>query len=104
MASKENRIKQDCLRYLRDRGHTAWICNVGKMKGYYKTGQAGLPDIIGYHRITGLFIGIECGTPEKNWNTARGHEQTCFLFNLNKSGGIGLKAENVEDLFEDGRI
>jgi hypothetical protein len=45
-------------------------------------------------------IAVEVKCPRKQLTS----EQICFLYNLNAAGGIGIKAESVEDLFEDERI
>ena len=58
MGERENQIKKQILQYLQLRGHTAWNTNQGRLKGKYRMGSVGAPDIQGFS-IDGHFIGIE---------------------------------------------
>ena len=99
MGSEENVVKKELLAHLLSRGHTVWRANSGAFKGKYRMSGKKVPDIIGYSK-TGLFIGIEAKC-KGNKPTS---EQLCFIFNLNRAGGIGLTAYSVEDIIGDGRL
>ena len=100
MGSEENVLKKELLAYLRAKGHIVWRANSGAFKGKYRM-QAftGVPDIIGYSKA-GLFIGVEAKCKGKKPTS----EQLCFIFNLNRAGGIGLTAYSVLDIASDGRL
>jgi len=100
MALSENRLKKAILDYLHTLGHEAWNTNVGRIRGHYKTGIPGLPDIQGYHRHTGAAIFIEAKVPPNQLS----NEQTVFLFNAQKAGCIALKAESLNDVLKEKRL
>ena len=94
MGSAENRITQDILTWLRYKGHDVWRQNTGRTQGHYRTGKPGVPDIIGYHRYTGAFIGIECKRRGSKPTTA----QWEFHDRLKAAGGIACIAHGLGDV------
>jgi hypothetical protein len=63
---KESHLVQQVLTYLRYKGHKVFRMNSGAMltgsKNQYRVQLAppGCPDIIGWQKGTGKFIGVEC--------------------------------------------
>lgn len=100
MGSAENKIKKDIMAYLRLKGHECWLNNVGSFHGKYKAGKEGLPDIGGWHKGSGLAYLIEVKTEGKKPSPA----QLCFIYNLNRAGGIGITAWSAQDIINDGRL
>ncbi len=100
MGSAENKVKNDIMAYLKMHGHEVWSNNVGMFRGKYKMGKEGLPDIGGWHKDTGLAYLIEAKIEGGKPTPA----QLCFIYNLNRSGGIGITAWSVDDVITDGRL
>jgi len=94
MASKENEVQRDVLVFLRYHGHEVWRNNVGRLKGKYRMGKAGLPDIIGFHRETGAFIAIEC----KQGKGKPSPEQKAFIERVRMAGGIAGVVRSLPDV------
>jgi len=63
---KESALVQQVITYLRLKGHTVFRMNAGAVKtGPYgqhriQLAPVGCPDIIGWQKGTGRFIGVEC--------------------------------------------
>jgi Holliday junction resolvase len=107
----EKQIQSDIMLALSENGcmvfrnHTsgAWTGEVIRRIGRTVTLQyanfilaglcVGSSDVIGVHKATGKFIAIEVKT--KNGKTTK--EQTNFLLQIKKAGGISGVARSVED-------
>lgn len=75
--------------------HDAWITTQGRLKGKYRIGKTGLPDIIGYLK-DGRFLAIE--KKQKGENISDGQSQ--FLKDLLANNGVGGIAITIEDARE----
>lgn len=82
-------ITKYALTEMRYRGCVLWNNNnVRAVPGRVFTGRLGVPDIIGFHKLTAIFVGIEV----KTVNDKLSKEQLEFFEELTKAGGIGLIA------------
>ena len=72
--------------YLKERGNDVWRNNNLAVKGRSFIGRKGVPDIIGYSKKYGQFIGVEI----KALGDRLSPEQMSFLTNLGMSGGIAM--------------
>lgn len=94
-----NEKQAQILDLLRNMGYYAWRQNSGKInigKRWISLGNEGLSDIVGFHRLTGRVVAIECKQAKERITDA----QKEFLDTVEKSGGIALIAYNVEDIAE----
>ena len=95
-----NALTQQVIKVLTLRGWCVWRQNNGAVydpvKKVFRAGHTlkGVPDVIGFHRQLGTFIGCEI----KVGSDKPSFEQELFLSTLNKSGGIGLVVRSIEDL------
>lgn len=73
-------------------GYGGYICwqqnNVRAVKGRNFIGRKGVPDIPGFNKFTGLFMGCEV----KTWNDTLSADQILFLTELTNAGGLALIA------------
>jgi hypothetical protein len=79
--------------YLKGRGNDVWRNNNLAVKGRSFIGRKGVPDIIGYSKKYGQFIGCEV----KAIGDRLSVEQMEFLTNLGMSGGIAMLCQQVRD-------
>lgn len=100
MGEAENTLKRDILDYLQKLGHTVWNVNVGRIRGRYKTGVPGMPDIQGYHKTTGTAIFIEA----KILPNLPTQDQRLFLYNATCAGCIAPEAYSLDDVVRDVRF
>jgi hypothetical protein len=87
-----NELTQYTLKVLNLSGYECWRNNNLAVKGRVFTGKKGVPDIIGFCRRTGKFIGVEIKVGKDRLSK----EQTDFLNELQKSG-IAHIVKTVED-------
>lgn len=81
------------LDYLKERGNDVWRNNNLAVKGRSFIGRKGVPDIIGYSKKYGQFIGCEV----KAIGDRVSPEQMSFLINLAMSGGIAMICQQFRD-------
>lgn len=97
---KETNAKQSAiLDLLKSMGFYAWRQNSGKInigKRWINLGNEGLSDIVGFHRLTGRMVAIECKQAKERISDA----QREFLDTVERAGGIALIAYHVEDIAE----
>ncbi|MEY4282255.1 MAG: hypothetical protein RLZ39_1667 [Bacteroidota bacterium] len=79
--------------YLKERGNDVWRNNNLAVKGRSFIGRKGVPDIIGYSKKYGQFIGCEV----KAIGDRLSVEQMEFLTNLGMCGGIAMLCQQVRD-------
>lgn len=95
---RETNHKQgQILELLGHLGFYAWRQNSGKVnigKRWLNLGNEGMSDILGFHRLTGRFIAIEC----KQQGERITDKQRDFLDTVERAGGIALIAYSVEDI------
>lgn len=94
----ENKVKNDCLRWLKDRGIYAWRNNTGMVwAGNHpiRFGLVGSADIIGL-LPDGRFLGIEC----KSKTGKQSDVQKRFQENIEQNHGVYVLAYDVTDLEE----
>ena len=85
-------ITRAAMAMLEQRNIDCWQQNNLAVKGRKFIGRKGLPDILGYHKLTGCFVGCEVKT--KNDYLMSG--QKVFLSLLSVAGGIALVAKQGE--------
>jgi len=81
------------LDYLRDRGNEVWRNNNLAVKGRSFIGRKGVPDIIGYSKKHGQFIGCEV----KAIGDRVSPDQMSFLINLAMCNGIAMICQQFRD-------
>lgn len=81
------------LDYLRDRGNEVWRNNNLAVKGRSFIGKKGVPDIIGYSKKYGQFLGCEV----KAIGDKASPEQMSFLINLAMCGGVAMLCQQLRD-------
>lgn len=81
------------LDYLKERGNDVWRNNNLAVKGRSFIGRKGVPDIIGYSKKYGQFIGCEV----KAIGDRVSPEQMSFLMNLAMAGGIAMICQQFRD-------
>ena len=81
------------LDYLKERGNDVWRNNNLAVKGRLFIGRKGVPDIIGYGKKYGQFIGCEV----KAIGDRVSPEQMSFLINLAMAGGIAMICQQFRD-------
>ena len=104
---KESALVQQLLSYLRFRGHKVFRMNAGKIvtgnleafrsnskRRFVQLAPAGCPDIIGWQKGTGKFIGIECKVG-KNRRTSL---QEQFAKDMQEDGCIYVLAYSLSDI------
>jgi hypothetical protein len=97
----EGPVVSACLDYLAARGIMAWRNNSGAVKltrrdgkeGFVRFGKKGSADIIGV-LPGGRFIAVECKTEKGRLSG----EQTVFLENVKKAGGVAFVARSAYDV------
>lgn len=94
-----NSLTQGILKYLAATGWRAWRQNSAGVydanRGFWRKGSGtpGVPDIIGFHLKTGIFIGIEI----KYGKDKHSPEQRDFLAQLHRANGISMTVRSVDD-------
>jgi hypothetical protein len=88
-------ITKIALNMLEDRNCEVWRQNNIRVPGRAFIGRKGIPDIIGYHRVTGVFIACEVKTELDRLSDA----QVEFLMGVKKSGGFAITAQQGKDGF-----
>lgn len=99
-----NSLTEAIIKYLCLNGWKAWRQNNAgvydqKIKRYRKppkTAIKGVPDVIGFNKKSGVFIGVEVKIGKDKLSV----EQRYFLEELNVSGGIGIVAKSIDDFIE----
>ena len=81
------------MEYLKSRGNDVWRNNNLAVKGRSFIGRKGVPDIIGYSKKYGQFIGCEV----KAIGDRPSVEQMEFLTNLGMCGGIAMLCQQLRD-------
>lgn len=84
----KGQIRESAIMELTWRGVKCWRQNNIAVRGRTFIGELGLPDIIGHHRQTGLFVGAEVKTITDKLSGA----QKKFLADLKDAGGLSLIA------------
>ena len=98
---KESVIQKHILFYLgysKDVVPVFWRQNAGAVKTenrFVKLGKAGVSDIIGM-LWDGRFLAIEVKTPKRRTKVTQA--QQTFLDNVNKAGGVGFVACDVDEV------
>ena len=87
-----SQITKIALMMLFARGCSVWRQNNLAAVGRKFTGMYGVPDIIGFHKKTGVFVGCEIKAKRDRLSEHQKH----FLGSLLKAGGLALLA--VEDV------
>ena len=97
---KESALVQQVLSYLRYKGHKVFRMNAGAMyvgeqgKRRIQMAPAGCPDIIGWQKGTGKFMGVEC----KVGKNKRTPLQEQFAESMIEDGCIYILAYNLTDV------
>lgn len=86
-----NEITKVAIQVLQERGCFVWRQNQIPVKGRAFIGLKGVPDIIGFHLNTGVFIGVEVKAGKDELRA----EQIDFLTTLKASGGLAMIAIEV---------
>ena len=91
------------VRHLKYDGFDVWRNNtVGiydAQKKIYRANphtRKGIPDIIGFRKCDGKFIGIEIKTGSDKLSS----EQASFISDLQAAGGIGMVVKTIDDFLE----
>lgn len=99
-ASPANRLTQAIITHLTLDGYNVWRQNNGavydaKRQTYRKNPlhKKGVPDIIGFHKKTGVFICVEVKIGKDKLSP----EQLVFLKSAGKAGCISIVAKNYDD-------
>lgn len=89
MALTKGQINKFAQIELKRRNVECWLTsNSRTVKGHTFKGRLGVPDINGFHTITGVYVGCEVKTLTDKMRP----EQHEFLLNLKNAGGISLVA------------
>lgn len=103
MEPTEAQIQKAILDYLKLAGHFAVRINTqgvpmwnegGRLKGFRKSPMVGVSDILGVQKNTGRFFAIEV----KKKGGVVSPEQTTFIQEVQKRGGIGMVAYSLDDV------
>ena len=96
-----NDLTRSAITYLNSMGFVAWRQNnMGvydpekKVFRRNPNNKKGVPDIIGYHKSTGIFLGCEIKTDRDSLSP----EQELFLDELRKAKGLAFVARSLEDV------
>lgn len=96
-----NELTKACIDYLTLKGYKVWRNNNGavydptnKCFRKNKNKLLGVPDIIGFNKKTGIFIGVEIKVGKDKLSP----EQILFIEEANKSNCICLVVKEIEDL------
>jgi len=98
----EHELMNWCISWLSLKGHYVQRINSGKIPVFQsgriarmvKLAETGTPDIIGFHKDTGQFIGIEIKVKPNKPLPA----QVEFITNLKRCGGIGAIVYSQEEM------
>lgn len=89
--------EKDIIAFLNANGYHAWRNQSGKvwLKGNrpMQLAPKGTPDVIGYHKSTGLIVAIERKRDDKT-----SPEQVKFISEVKQAGGIAGVAKTLEDV------
>lgn len=85
----KGQIRDKAIILLESRGVDCWKQNNLAVKGRKFIGRKGLPDVCGFMKATGLFVGCEI----KTVNDRLSNDQIVFLSLLSISGGLALIAK-----------
>ena len=101
--SKTNELTHECINYLTLLGYKVWRNNNGAVydptRGCFrksKTKLLGVPDIIGYHKKTAKFIGVEIKVGKDKLSP----EQILFRDEALESNCICLVVKTMEDIID----
>lgn len=96
-----NALTQEAIRVLTLKGYVVWRNNNGavwdpKKKVFRKNKSSllGVPDILGYHKGTGVILAAEV----KSGKDTVSKDQERFLASVKASGGIALVIRSSDDL------
>lgn len=95
-----NQLTRHCLAVLSSSGFNVWRQNNAAVydakKQIYRSNSStkGIPDIIGYHRKTAVFIGVEIKAGKDRISV----EQKQFIHELDKSGGWNFIIRSNDDI------
>lgn len=98
--SEANTLTKHCLKALSLKGFNVWRQNNGgvydaKIKAYRANSSTpGVPDIIGYRKSDGVFIGVEIKVGKDKLSMA----QDAFLKGIIKAGGIAFTISSIEEI------
>jgi hypothetical protein len=81
-------IREKALIMLDNRNCECWKNNNLAVKGRKFIGRRGVPDVIGFNRATGVYVGCEVKTVTDRLS----NDQKIFLSLLSLAGGIALLA------------
>lgn len=102
--SVTNDLTNSCIKYLTLMNYKVWRNNNGavydptnKCFRRSKTKLLGVPDIIGFHKQTGVFIGVEIKVGKDKLSP----EQIAFRDEAIKSNCICLVVKEINDLIEN---
>lgn len=85
-------ITKAAMSMLEQRNIDCWQQNNLAVKGRKFIGRKGIGDVIGFHRLTGVFVACEV----KTVNDRLSDDQKVFLTLLSIAGGIALLAKQGE--------
>lgn len=86
-------IRKLAMKMLEMRGIECWVTNnVRAVKGRTFVGRKGIPDVNGFVKATGIYVGMEV----KTVNDKLSNDQHLFLTALSMAGGIALLAIETE--------
>jgi hypothetical protein len=103
LPAKANELTAAIVDYLNLNGFEAWRQNnaaifdtkTGKHRAF--VGKLGLPDIIGYHKKTAVWIAVEV----KAGKDKLSDDQRRFLADLKKAGGIAIEARTFDQFLKE---
>jgi VRR-NUC domain len=98
-----NSLTQSIVHYLNLNGFECWRQNTiglyDPKKGVFRKNpqqKVGIPDIIGYRKADGRFIGVEI----KNGSDTLSLPQQIFLRELRQAGGIAMVVGSVDEFLQ----
>lgn len=80
-------LKAAAMKVLTQAGCKVWSNSAGRFRGY-QIGLKGVPDIIGLHLRSGLFVAVDAKTGKDTLST----EQAAFLSSVHRAGGFAFAA------------
>ena len=96
-----NELTAKIVEELNSNGFIVWRQNnVGKVAGRYLSAKKGVPDIIGFQKVTGRSIFVEVKVGKDKLSA----EQIKFLFDANRHNCFAIVAHDFEQFLQELQI
>ncbi len=92
-------LKKAAMKVLTQAGCKVWSNSTGRFRGY-QMGLKGVPDIIGLHLRSGLFIAVDAKAGSDKLSEA----QAQFLNSVHRAGGFAFEARDNTKAMTDALV